>query len=106
MLFLADINEVPSSDTAMILRVCSRIREISLSFLAEDEARSFISLVAQKYIQLNRPNLAAAAFTEVNEDRKALDVFMDSGSWDEARSLVSRLPNSDLTRTLDDRYEI
>ncbi|OQV16936.1 Intraflagellar transport protein 172-like protein [Hypsibius exemplaris] len=103
-LYLKYLAEASSTDSAQQLRVCGRVRELSLSFLSDAEAREFIDIVASKYLTLNRPALAAAAFAEIGQQDKALQVFMDNGEWEEARALAMRAQDGQLTKTLEARY--
>lgn len=101
---LADINET-SADSAQILRVCGRIRELASSFLGQMEAETALDAVADKLLALNRPALAAAVLTQIGKDERALEILMDHDAWDEAKSLALRLQQPQYTRMLESRYK-
>ncbi|XP_055351104.1 intraflagellar transport protein 172 homolog isoform X2 [Paramacrobiotus metropolitanus] len=104
-LYLRYLQETPSADPNQLVRVCARVRELATSFLGELEARNALEIVANKLLSLNRSNIAAGIFSEIGDTEKALDVYMEANIWEEARALVLRLQNPQLTKRLDARYK-
>ena len=102
--FIADLSEASPADAPQQLRVCGRVRELAVSFLSEAEAPEIVEAVANKYMALDRPALAATAFAEIGQQERALQVFMDNGEWEEARTLAQRTQDVTLTKTLETRY--
>ncbi|XP_068609645.1 intraflagellar transport protein 172 homolog [Brachionichthys hirsutus] len=82
------------SDPAQMMKCWMKAAEISTKFLSEDESLEVIKVVAPRLKQLGNHKGAADLYLYVDLYKEAIDVFIEAGEWNQAKSISSRLEPS------------